>query len=774
MNSSFSFQEECQYGRFDFEAREYVITARNTPRPWLNYIWNREFLSLVSQTGQGYGFHQDERSLRTNIVAGRAAYVQDVDSGDTWSAEGMDSAVEPDEFTCRHGLGYTVISQRRGDIVSHFRIFIPDGASAEAWTITLRNSGAKTRRLRIVAVLDTRLDGDVGFQGYYTRAATWYDSDLKALIHLTRPQGDDNPRRAFLSTTSTVTGCDCRYDSFFGPYSRDTFPRAIRDGRMGMTDRCEFEKCVFALETRVDLEPGASHAVQFFAGHYRAPEDIGQLGRRFAGIADVDAAFAATRGRGVSFPQALEIRVGDRVFDAWCNTWLKQQLAYNATWARDYFNGYRDLCQDVENLVVLDPDRARAKLRQILSFQYPSGYAPRAWMNGKALDHGHGDSPVWITYAVRALVLETGDLKLLDEVVPYYEKDEGTVYDHCRRAIDWYWRDRGANGLCLFRKGDWNDAMVRVGWHGKGTSVWTTMAYHRALIEFAELARMIGKHEDAGVAVERAAEIRRRVNDVGWDGEYYIYGFTDAGEPVGSHRNREGTLHANAQSWAIISGVADGDRARRCMAALDRHLDGDTGVLAIKDPYTEFDINIGPITGQRPGAYQNQSVYCHSNTFKIMADCLLGRSEQAWRGIEKILPFSGDRKLIWGEPYVIPNCYFGPAAGYRHDQPGQSWMTATAGWLLRILAQRILGLQPTLEGLRVAPCLPEKIRDCSVTRAFRGATYHIRYLRGPGSGTQLVVEGKGLEGRVLPHQAGRTYDVEVRLGAGAERQRKDS
>lgn len=764
-----AFHESCAHGRFDRESGEYVVTGRRTPRPWINTLWNEEFLSIVTQTAQGYGFHQDASSMRTDIVAGRRVYLQDEESGETWMADGMDGVGDPGAFVCRHGIGYTIISIERHGVCSSLRVFLPPGRPCEIWTLRLSMAGGGPRRIRVVASLDSRIDGEAGLQGYYTRCGSRFDPALGAVVfHAPMPdKGGD--RNAFFGLLGRVDGFDCRHDSFHGPYSRDVPPCGVREAKLSCTPCCDAEKSAFALERRVEVTGDGPVTLHFLAGHYREVREIAVMREELSMDGAVECAFGEACRR-ASGGGGLAVRTGQPVFDHWCNVWLPRQLAYNAAWARDYFNGYRDLCQDVESLSILDPGRAKGKLREILSYQYPDGYAPRAWLDGRALDHGHSDSPVWINFCVRALVLETGDRSLLGEVVPYYGEGSGTVYDHCHRAVEWLWKDRGANGLCLFRKGDWNDAMVRMGWEGRGTSVWLTMAFHRALLDFAELSRIAGISGGAERAVERAQAIREAVERHAWDGAWYVRGFTDAGDVVGSSRNREGTLYANTQSWAVISGVAGPERARQAMESLDAHLDGPTGVLTLKDPYTAFDIAIGPITGQRPGFYQNQSVYCHSNAFKIMADCMLGRTERAWRGLRKILPFGSDRLVCHGEPYVLPNSYFGPKAGYRHDHPGQSWKTGTAGWVLRILVERFFGLQPVMEGLAIRPQIPSDWRDGSITRPFRGGIYRIHYRRDPRLDVPLAItmDGVPVENAILPPATGRTVDVHVRHRPCAE------
>jgi len=759
-----TFNASGSFGHFDIDRREYVITTRQTPRPWINYIWNERCMSLVTNTAQGFGFHMDENSNRTDHIAGRRIYLQNPQNGVTWNADGMDGDKEPTHYECRHGLGYTIIQQIANGIESTLHISLPSGISSEVWKLTLKNTTDTAMPLRVVGVLDSTIDGDIGLQGYYTPSECHFEKDLGALVSFFDRPDRGITRRAFFSTDAKITGVDTRHDAFFGPFHRDGLPKAIRDGQMGNSECCEAEKLIFALETQLKLEPGETQTLHFFAGHFQTLEADGVRAQNLLQTLETD----CVRAQKNQLPyNGLEIETGNEVFDQWCNTWLMQQIRMNATWARGYFYGYRDMLQDSENLTVIDTDLPHKKMCQALSYQYPSGYAPRAWLQGKALDHGHSDSPVWIVYTVHALLLETGNLALLDETVPYYETDSGSIYDHCKRAMDWFWNDRGENGLCLFRKGDWNDAMVEAGKLGKGTSTWTTMAYLKALHQFAELAEWSGKPTDATEARSRAAEIKRILNDVAWDGAYYLRGFTDHGDPIGSSKNNEGTMYLNAQSWAILSGAADPDRAQQIMTEVGKHLDTPTGAVTIKDPYSGFNLNIGMITGQRPGAYQNQSVYCHSNTFKMAAECALGDGEAAWRTLEKILPFSNDRCTEWGEPFVLPNSYYGPACASRHDQPGQSWITATAGWVLMILVRDLFGLKPKLDGLHIAPCLPRKLANSSLVRRFRRATYNVRY-SSTGTGKNphvesITVDGYPLDGTRLPHQPNTTYDVQVHL-----------
>lgn len=762
-----AFKTQSEFGHFDVESGDYIITRRDTPRQWLNYLWNDELLSIASNVGQGYGFHQDVHSHRTLLIQGRRVYLQDEQSSQTWSAEGMDGDSEPQNYCCRHRMGATCIELQQNGVASQLEIFIPRGTAAELWKLTLRNVSEGNKRLRVVGVLDSIVDGEVGHQGYYTRNSSRYDQQKKAIIYSADKSDMGHSPQCYFSTSAEVSGFDCRYASFYGTRYRDGLPAGVRHRHLANSAVCEFEKGCFVLESRHSLQPGEQVEVFFAVGRYETLADIDRTQLIIENPLIRAKALEETLEFFKKSIKPLQVNFGAPILDHWVNTWLKHQLNFNATWARDYFNGYRDLCQDVESLTVIDPVKSHSKLITILSYQYPSGYAPRAWLDGKALDHGHSDSPVWIVFAVYALVMETGNLDILEEVVPYYEKDQGSIYDHCLRAMDWLWNDRGHNGLCKIRKGDWNDALVKAGWHGRGTSTWLSMAYYRALVQFSELAEALDRGTDRARMLDRAEKMRQTIDIAAWDGEYYLRGTTDNEEVFGSSQNREGTMYANAQSWAVLSGVALGDKGKRAMDALDRYLEDDIGTLTIKDIYTKMDTNIGPITAQRPGAYQNQSVYCHSNSFKIAADCVLGRYDKAWRTFEKIMPFSRDRKIDFGEPYVIPNCYFGPRAGYRYDEPGQSWKTGTAGWLVVEISRYFLGLKPTLKGLVLDPCMPSKMGNCSIMRQFRDCTYIVNYHKKEGvSSAKIVsvtVDGMDFADKVLPIATGKKVVVDVKL-----------
>jgi cellobiose phosphorylase len=385
-------------------------------------------------------------------------------------------------------------------------------------------------------------------------------------------------------------------------------------------------------------------------------------------------------------------------------------------------------------------------------------------MDGKILDRGFSDNHVWITYTVYNLVLETGDLSLLDIDVPFNDGSSASIYEHMKRAVDYLWNDRGMFGLCRIHEGDWNDGMRTIGKRGEGVSVWLSMAWSRANSQFRELAQLHGRDGDAALAEERAHEMAGDIDRHAWDGEYYLRAFTDAGDPVGSHGNDHGTIFLNAQSWAVLGGVGLHGREKQAIEAADRLLDSDLGARAML-PFTHYDPNIGVSTRATPGVNENGSVYLHAAAFKLVADCMLKRRETVEAAVRKMLPFDETYHAKDCEPYVFCNSYLAVEDRDYYGWTGQSWGTGTAGWFYYALVVHIFGLKPGLSGLRLDPCLPPSWRQCGIVRPFRGAVYRVDYRQDGDSGgvEDILVDGEKIETDLLPYEKGRHFSVTVRM-----------
>lgn len=762
------------YGKFDQDDDEFVIEGETPPKPWFNYLWNDSYFSLVAHDGSGKSFFQDVDGHRTDLIAGRHLYLQNADGGTVWSGAGRvvsDAFGSVDAKRVRYGLGYAVFESSYQNVSTNWRIFCPQGLNGECWNISVTNESSESKTVRIVVVLDTKIDGKYKYQEYYTSASTHYDQSSYRFTSVSRHFTSGKEAIAFFTSDQEPDGWDTRWASFYGEPNDRMLPEALKNSSLTNHDLCDFEKGVFALEFKVELKPGETKQINIITGISFDRKELDTIKNKYLGC-DASVGLERHYQEAVSFfkdfTAPVQIETPDEDFDTFFNVWLKHQLHLNVKWARGYFNGYRDLCQDTESLAPLHPEVAKERLRVIFAYQYPNGYAPRAWLHGKPVEAGHSDSPVWLAYTVRAIINETGDLSLLNEAMPFYGGEQGAVFEHLRRAMEWYWKDRGENGLCLARTGDWNDVLNRLGADGKGTSTWLTMAYYRALNDFIYLADLLGENDQAALFKKRAAEIYEIVNSVGWDGDWFNRGFTDAGNVIGSSSCKYGTMYLNSQSWAVLSQCTTPDRQRQVMNYVDASLETAVGALTLKDTYKEYDHGIGAITGQRPGCYQNGSAYSHSNTFKAQAWAMLGQADKVWASWQKLLPFSSSHQKVYAEPYVLPNCYFGPEAGYREGESGQSWITGTAGWFFAITVNSIFGLKTASSGLQLRPCLPSHWRGASITKTFRGAVYEIKYLRTDASASgnvvkQIVVNGEVMDRSYLPCEEGHEYRVDVIL-----------
>jgi cellobiose phosphorylase len=750
--------------KFDVVAGEYVIGRPDTPREWYNYLWNADFVACFSQTGQGESLMQDRMGRRIAAVSSRMLYLRDTDSGEFTILNGLPVDAPHGRYRCRHGMGYSVIEQTALGVASSWRCFVPVSEPCEFWTCTLRNTGATTRHFTLFGYCGTTYDGTFRPQIYY-QPFGGFDARRQAVI-LTNPRhrfGQSESTLLFMTVDAKPAGYGTTLRGFVG-YGTEQRPDAVLRGRC-RNDEAVMEKCCLALVVPLRLSPGAERTVHFAVGAGTDRRQIDRVRRLFRTdsaereIVKVRAGVLAQVGR-------LRIQTPDARLNAFFDPWLKRQVSLGIQWARVRHNGFRDQIQDIWGMTVINPVEARRQLARVLSYQYSSGYAPRTWVDGKIMDRNFSDNHVWIAFAAHQLVMESGDPALLDESIPFNDGSTATLYDHVKRAVGYYWKDRGLHGLLRIRSGDWNDCLDAVGPQGRGVSVWLSMAWVLASEQFAQLAELAGKPRDAAIARQRAKTMKRLINRVAWDGAWYVRAFDDQGQVLGSRKNKRGSLYLLTQAWAVIAGVGERGRGLAAMKAVDRLLESKLGTLKLLRPYDRWDPAIGYSTIKRPFVHENGGVYLHASCFKLMADCMMGRSDKVSQALGTMLPFD---QSVWpknGEPYVFSNSYFADRDSYRYGMSGQSWGTGTAAWFVVVMVQHIFGLHPTVDGLQVRPCLPPEWRRCSIRRPFRSAAYDVAF-RQTGKGgcvKSILVDGLPIQGHVLPWRKGAHYCVEVELG----------
>lgn len=766
----------AKYGRFIEEGNAYLVTATETPRPWCNLLGNTLgdglFGGLFGQCGQGFlwniGFRHDQitnwaeyQFTPGKLGRGRLVFLKDLDTGKYWTGNPQPGETDYRDFSCVHRPGVSEIRAARHGIGFTMRAFVPRDAEVEIWTLTLRNLGAKRRRLAVVPAVE-----------FPTRRIHWHFSakfhaDLQAVLfhdnNTTRPSG------AFLALDRPVRASDSSWAAFYGaagPTGDRLHPRALERGLSNSEALNEW--CVGALETRLTLPPGGEVSFNVFCGRAVEKKDAKRLLARFRKKDAVAKALPKVLDWWRKLRSRVRTELPDETLQYALNCWAPYCVDVSMRYRQQAGVGIRDIFQYCRGYLPLNPRVCREKILETLPYQYAAGHSIRMYdpYAGKLQMRDARDNMTWLADTLCAYLKETDDWSILDEVVPYFDKGKGTVWEHTVRAAEFLSTHLGRHKQVLVAEGDWNDGLRISGPHNKGESVWLTIAVCRMLRFTAEMARRLGRTALARKFEKRRLVLAGYVNKYAWDGNWYVYGYTEKGTPVGSKKSKEGKIFANVQTWALMEGLVPKERERKVWKAVEDYLLTDCGLLVQHPAYTKYDPEIGPASAMAPGAHENAGAYAHGTTFYVAALAANGlgrRAVEAWHLVHptnKLNPHSGC------EPFGSTTFYTGPASP-RFGFSEHSWFTGSAAWMFFQPLEFILGIRPEFDGLRIEPAIPPKWRGYKVVRRFRGATYEIevRNPRRVGSGVREVkLDGKPLPGNIVPPAEGGTHRVEVLMG----------
>lgn len=744
----------ASFGHFSEDGLEYLITDPFAPpRAQVNFLWNETLISGLNQFGGGDGVFNNQTLLynhpegRVRLIRDgrRYFYLRDLESGEYWSTGLFPVCPEGAVLTTRVGLGYSEFVSVFDGMVCESRVFLAPDEPVEMWEFRITNRGRAPRRLGLVPYVEWWLAGYPTFSSPYSYLRSQFHEGLRAVsAHNTSDERPHGRYNAFLATDRPVSGwCGGRRD-FLGPFGTPTHPRALMEGKMaGREAWCE--ELASAVEIPVDVEPGATAEACVLLGSFDTEAEMERLILKTRDSGYRAEAWKRLREEKRRMLDRVWIDTPDPAVNRLVNVWSKQQIQLCVEFGRDGARGFRDTLQDAWGILPFNAPLARAKIIETLRHQWADGHAVRGWL--PLQPHHYSDGPAWITPAVAAYLKETGEFSFLDEIVPYLDSGEDTVLGHMLRGVRHLAGDLGCHGLVLAHEGDWNDSLNWMGKAGKGESVWTSMALFHSQRLLAELAREV-LHDPALEAgmLEGAEKIRTAINLHGWDGGWYLAGWSDSGQPVGSHMNAEGRTFLNTQTWAVLTGLATGERLEKCWKAIDEILESEHGSLTLWPPYTSRDENSGRVSMLLPGMYENGTPYCHGTAFKIVADIVGGRPDKALASWRKVMPDNpAHPSAVSGcEPYAFTNQYLGPCNGRAGDSIS-GWITGAAGWMFRAVLENFCGVRPAYHGLEIRPCLPSEWRGAKVRRIFRGREYAIEISKA-GPGPDLVK----VNGRMCP------------------------
>ena len=788
-----------QCGYFDDQAREYVITRPDTPAPWANYLGSPEYGALISNNAGGYSFVKsgaNGRILRYVFnqfdQPGRYIYLRDNASGDFWSAswQPVGKPLDVYQCQCRHGMGYTKMTADYCGIHSEAAYYVPLDAAYEVWRLTVTNRSAQRRELTLTGYAEFTNNGNyeqdqvnLQYSQFITR--TLFDQNrIRQQIHGNLDaQNSEVDAKSVIERFFGLTGADA--DSycgdraaFLGRYHGYGDPAGVASGDLGNTLNYNGNGCG-ALSTVAALEPGETKTIAFLLGEkgekesaalleaYREPEEV--CGR------EVEALARYWQERFSHF----QVKTPCPEFDTMLNTWNAYNSFITFTWSRAasfiYCGlrngyGYRDTVQDIQGVIHLAPEEAAKKLRFMLSaqvhhggglplvkFTHDPGHEDTPEDSSYVQETGHpayrADDALWLFPTVYKYIAETGNTAFLDEVIPFADRDEGTVYEHLKRALDFSMQHMGPHGMPAGLHADWNDCL-RLG--ADGESSFVAFQFYYAFTVLREFAEYRGDAAYLDWLTQKQAALHTRLNDLCWDGDRFIRGFTEAGEVIGCRAAAEANLWLNPQSWAVISGLADDRQAELAMENVYNRLNTEYGAILMDPPYHAHAFDGALAVIYNAGAKENAGVFSQSQGWLILAEALLGHGDRAFTYFRENAPsMQNDRAEI---REIEPYCYGQFTEGKASPRAGRShvhWLTGTASTVMVGCVEGILGMRPDLGGIRIAPSIPKEWKALEIDKDFRGKKLHIRVENPDGKESgcaSLVVNGKDVGGDYVPEE----------------------
>jgi len=749
------------FGYFRNDGTEFVVTEVNTPRALVNYFWNDVFISGISQHGGGEGVYKD-RAIQFIDPRGRSLmvrdghryfYIRDQKDGAVWSPGWHPVQKKLDKFQCAHGLGYSLIESELNGIGASLRVFVPQAEPCEIWTITLTNSRRSQADLKFYSFVDWVLEGYPLYGDYYGSLFGEYYSDIQAVQSCNRAvERTHEVFDGFVASDSPPSGFETSRRAFLGNFGHVNMPEAVMSGRCS-DSLASCENLVGVMEHTFRLAAGQSMTFQIFIGASSGYEMTKGILERLRAPGNIDAEFTSLTRRKQEMLNRIKVKTPSERINYLINGWIKQQMQVYADIGSDNGRGFRDAMQLIWATASYDHDYTKRMLIECLSHQFADGHTLRGWL--PVDDHNYSDGPVWIPPTVEAYLKETGDYDILDLQVPYFDGGAGSIWEHLLRGLEHSSHDVGKHGLVRMHFGDWNDSLTGIGIEGRGESVWTSIGIVFGLKIAAEIAGKVRNNKaEARRMTRQAQKLTDAINTHGWDGQWYLRAINDRGEKIGTHTETEGYIYLLPQVWAIMAGVADEERMELLYRMIDEHLESDYGSKCLYPAYTKPNPQIGRITYWQPGMWENGTPYCHSNGFKIIADCYGGRGDRAYASFCKAMPDSKWNPSTHSgcEPYVLTNQYLGPE-NRRAGQTLWAWMTGAAGWYYRALTEWMIGVRADYDGLIIDPCLPAEWQSCEMERAFRGGRYHIK-INNPHklqkAKPSIKVDGKKIDGNKVP------------------------
>ena len=808
------------FGHFDDENREYVITTPRTPLPWINYLGCRYFFSLISNTCGGYSFYKDAKLLRitrfryNSVPAdtnGKYFYIKDQDT--VWNPGWQPVKTELDEYECRHGMGYSRFTGKKNGVKAGVLTFVPMDDTCEISKVTLTNETDAVKNISLFSYVEFCLWNAMDDMTNFQRNLSTGEVEVigSTIYHKTEYRERRN-HYAVYSVNTDVTAFDTSRDDFMGVYNSPADPQAVFAGKCTNSVASGWYP-IAAHQIDISLEPGQSKDFVFVLGYCENPENekfeapgvinkapAKKLLSRYSTTEDVDKAFNTLKDYWSSLLSKYTVSSSNDKVNRMVNIWNQYQcmVTFNMSRSASYYEsgigrgmGFRDSCQDLLGFVHLIPDRARERIIDIASTQFEDGsayhqYQPLTKKGNSDIGSGFNDDPLWLIAGTSAYIRETGDTTILDEKVPY-DNDMSvatSLFEHLTRSFDYIVNHKGPHGLPLIGRADWNDCLnlncfsehpgesFQTFGPSEGPvaeSVFIGGMFVKYGNEYADLCDFIGKPDEAKRARDEVATMTKALLSDGWDGKWFVRAYDANSKKVGSDECEEGKIFIEPQGFCVLAGVGvESGEAETALNSVRDILDTQYGIMILQPAYTRYHLELGEISSYPPGYKENAGIFCHNNPWVSIAETVIGRGDRAFEIYKKTCPayLQDISEIHRTEPYVYSQMVAGKDAKF-FGQGKNSWLTGTAAWTFTDISQYILGVYPTLNGLQINPCIPKDFGDFNIEREYRGARYHISVkTNGVEKGVKaMTVNGSAVEGNVIPYDKDKKeFDVTVEMG----------
>ena len=783
-NSNF----ETKYGYFSSDGKEYIIKCFDTPKPWVNVIANERYGLILSQAGGGFSWidhstlsvltRWDMDLVRDNW--GKWIYITDEETGDIWSATPQPTMAPVEDYSCTHGIGYSIIRQKANKIESELTITVPPieenanslTSTMEIWRIKFKNTSSQKRKLGVCSHFMWCLGAapDVKREFHHLFIDTKWDSETGILTATKNIWDIPNPKLGHNNTDYPYTGFHTMWIAGKGKPENlialgDHAQFVGRNGDwknpswLNLKEKTSggFGKhtdSIAALFTTIELNPDEEIEVVFALGAGKEGLEIKEVLKPLFPKKAIDTILEKVKDSWALHLDKVQVETPDPAFNLLNNTWLTYQALSSRLWGRTgYWQqsgafGFRDQLQDSQVFLPHAPGRCLNQIRLHARHQFADGTVYHWWhpLSEMGLITKMTDDLLWLPFVLSNYIKETAQFEVLECQEPFIDdKTPATLWDHSKRAIQKVLSRFSSRGLPLIGEGDWNDGLSACGRGEKGESIWLGHFLYLVLNEWTEIALHLGEELLAEEWKSRAAQLKEAINEFGWDGDWFLRATLDDGTLLGSKSSPEGKIFLNAQTWAVLSEIAEPERAKKIMEEVNTHLLRDYGPILFYPAYSIPDPRVGYLTRYAPGTRENGGLYSHAGVWAIQAACKLGLNDMAWEIFTKMAPPNRgmDPDLYTVEPYVTPGNVDGPDSPH-FGRGGWTWYTGSAAWLRRVCLEWILGVRPTVEGLIISPALPSHWEKVTFKRPFRGDIFEITLHQQKGQKTdylELEVDG---------------------------------